>query len=496
MLGMTSFGVFVGNDPNAATQFENWVGRDVDFVAGHGNDSSWNELINGLGWTAHQFKSVAPVKWTVPMLVKGTTLSQGAWGAYDQNYRQVAEKLLAISPGQSEITVRVGQEFNGNWFAWGAKGQESAYISTFRHFVDTFRSVSDKFVFEWNVNAGDMGMDPATAYPGNGYVDVIGMDFYYNTRWDPKDPAKAWDYMIDRKYGLQWLEDFADAHGKPTAYSEWSVNSDNAQVYIAQAAKWFESHDVLYQSYWNSNADFPGMLSNGQYANTGAAFKAAFSEDASGTTQPDTTPAEPAESANWQVWMGGTGGNDRLTGDWHHDKIDGGGGADTMTGGKGDDIYTVDRKTDTVVEKAGEGVDTIDSYSNSYTLPDNVEHLSLVASYGQTGIGNALANRIAGGASGNVINGRGGNDWLTGGGGRDTFVFQRDAGHDTITDFQVSGSNSDRIDVRGLGFGSFAAIKSAMQDSGNHVTIDLPGSGYVTLAGVHAGQFGAEDFLL
>jgi len=50
--------------------------------------------------------------------------------------------------------------------------------------------------------------------------------------------------------------------------------------------------------------------------------------------------------------------------------------------------------------------------------------------------------------------------------------------------------------VRGLGFGSFAAIKSAMQDSGNHVTIDLPGSGYVTLAGVHAGQFGAEDFLL
>ena len=32
-------------------------------------------------------------------------------------------------------------------------------------------------------------MNPADAYPGDEYVDVIGMDFYYNIKWNPTDPV-------------------------------------------------------------------------------------------------------------------------------------------------------------------------------------------------------------------------------------------------------------------------------------------------------------------
>ncbi|WP_233149369.1 calcium-binding protein [Herbaspirillum camelliae] len=69
--------------------------------------------------------------------------------------------------------------------------------------------------------------------------------------------------------------------------------------------------------------------------------------------------------------------NNRLTGNDRNNILDGLGGADTMTGGKGDDSYYVDNRGDRVVEKAGEGIDTV--YATvSTTLADNVENLVLI----------------------------------------------------------------------------------------------------------------------
>jgi len=489
---MTSIGAFVGNEPDAVGAFEDWLGRDVDFVRAHGGRENWSDFNGSLGWLAYQFEKIdAPIYWTVPMIVKGATLAKGATGAYNQYYAEAAKTLLAAGADQETIHVRIGEEFNGDWMPWAAKGKEADFIATFRQIVDTFRSVSDKFVFEWNVNIGDMGMNPAAAYPGDDYVDFVGMDFYYNTQWDPKDPSAAWAYMVNRQYGLQWLEDFADAHGKPTAYSEWGVNSDNAGAYIAEVAKWFATHDVAYQSYWESNADFAGMLSQGQYSATGAAFIAAFSK----VEIADAPLPAPATSGAWQTWMGGTTGDDVLTGDDRNNKIDGGGGADRMTGGKGDDIYTVDRPGDVVVERAGEGVDTIDSYAITFRLAENVENLNLVASYGQTGVGNDLVNRITGGGDADILDGQGGDDWLTGGGGRDTFAFHPGNGSDVVTDF-ATGANGDVADLDGFGFTSFDAVRAAMQATSAGVVLDLGGSEKVTFLGAKLADFTAANFAI
>jgi VCBS repeat-containing protein len=120
----------------------------------------------------------------------------------------------------------------------------------------------------------------------------------------------------------------------------------------------------------------------------------------------------------------GTRYDDKLTGTSCDDVIDGKGGHDVMNGGKGDDVYYVDGQgcvVDEVVEKAGEGYDTVYS-SVSYTLAANVEELHLLGTACIDGTGNGLSNKIYGNRGDNTLTGGTGNDFLHGGAGADTLV--------------------------------------------------------------------------
>ena len=143
------------------------------------------------------------VFWSVPLIPKGASLDAAANGDYDDHYRRAAQTLAASRPQDSKVFVRTGWEFNGDWFPRAAQGNEQAFMGAFRHFVSAFRSVSSRFVFEWNVDIGNKdaaAMNPETAYPGDDYVDIIGMDMYWNTAWDPQDPEAAWQSMVTRQW--------------------------------------------------------------------------------------------------------------------------------------------------------------------------------------------------------------------------------------------------------------------------------------------------------
>ncbi len=84
---------------------------------------------------------------------------------------------------------------------------------------------------------------------------------------------------------------------------------------------------------------------------------------------------------------------------------------------------------DSVIENAGEGIDTVLSRF-SYTLPANVENLTLTGSANISGSGNELDNIIIGNSGDNILFGAAGNDTLLGGGGRDRL--DGGAGSDTL----------------------------------------------------------------
>jgi Glycosyl hydrolase family 26 len=272
-------GAYNSNSPEKVIQFETWLGRKVDGILGYTGHANWRDYDGSVGWAAWLWGKIdRRVLWSIPLIPKGASLTEAAAGNYNKHYRRAAEILAKYRPRDPVLYIRTGWEFNGDWFPWSAHGKAEEFKGAFQNFVKEFRSVSPRFRFEWNVNVGDVGMDPTTAYPGDEYVDIIGMNFYWNTSWDPSDPVAAFNDMVNRKWGLKWHQDFAKAHGKPTAYSEWGVMSNDGAAYIELVKEWFGKHDVVYQTYWNSDADFKGMLSKGEYPDTGNAYKASFGE--------------------------------------------------------------------------------------------------------------------------------------------------------------------------------------------------------------------------
>ena len=118
-----------------------------------------------------------------------------------------------------------------------------------------------------------------------------------------------------------------------------------------------------------------------------------------------------------------------------------------MVGGTGNDTYYVDHKGDRVVETLNAGRDKVIS-SISYTLPTNVEELTLSGKANINGTGNSLNNRVTGNSGNNMLNGGAGNDTLTGAAGNDTLI--GGTGNDILTggagnDTLIGGGGRDTL---------------------------------------------------
>ncbi|MBC2859101.1 M10 family metallopeptidase C-terminal domain-containing protein [Stappia sp. 28M-7] len=223
--------------------------------------------------------------------------------------------------------------------------------------------------------------------------------------------------------------------------------------------------------------------------------------------------------------LAGGGGNDTLYGGGGNDTLDGGWGADHMVGGWGNDTYYVDSAGDTIVELAGEGVDSVYS-SITFGLSSQSQHLENLYLQGTgniNGYGNGQNNIIAGnignnslaggngndtlyggggndnldGGNGNDIldsgwgsdflNGGAGNDTLTGGSGDDTFAFLNAGDTDTITDFE-NGVDTIRI---GVGASNFSQVTVTDVGADTHLTF---GSNTVILQNFDHTLISSGDF--
>jgi len=200
-------GVYAGPaSPGTVSAVGTALGYHPTYAMDFLDPASWSTISNPswfLGqWQGSGYKMI----WGVEMIPNsGGSLAAGATGAYDAYFKTLAQNL--VTGGQGSSVIRLGWEFNGGWFPWAANGHAADFVTYWQHIVTAMRSVAGaSFRFEWNPTRGDMGVgDLANYYPGDTYVDIVGLDVY-DTEWASYPGAQAeWQTMQTQAYGLNWL---------------------------------------------------------------------------------------------------------------------------------------------------------------------------------------------------------------------------------------------------------------------------------------------------
>ena len=185
-------------------------------------------------------------------------------GQFDTYATTLAKNLVAA--GMGSAVVRLGQEMNGPWepdFMGTTAVERSAWAGCFAAEVAAMRVVAGAhFLFDWDVAACDEDVPPAEYYPGNTYVDIIGVDFYDQTCTSSPLPApspSAATLVVDEPLGLETIGSFAEQNGKPLSIPEWGTKSaaENGNgddpYYVTAVAQYIEQDgDFAFQSWFDT----------------------------------------------------------------------------------------------------------------------------------------------------------------------------------------------------------------------------------------------------
>lgn len=128
------------------------------------------------------------------------TLSAIAGGAFDAYIRQWGLDLAAWG---KPVMLRFAHEMNGDWYPWCEAVNGNApgdYIQAWRRVHDVIAAAgASNVTWVWAPNGGGPG-NMAAMYPGDTYVDVLGLDAY---NWGTTQTWSSWQ-TPDALFGT-WL---------------------------------------------------------------------------------------------------------------------------------------------------------------------------------------------------------------------------------------------------------------------------------------------------
>lgn len=298
------FGVYVGAGCDGVKRldaFERWFGRRPNQVI---EFLSWQVFSKGTTWGVRcwQKAGIENLVISIPMLPDGksATLAEGANGKFDALFRKYAE--LLVKHGFGDAVVRIGWEFNADWYPWAAKHDPQAWVEYWRRAVTTMRSVPGaRFKFDWCAAGGWSAFRAESVYPGDEYVDIIGLDFYNAVGKDKGNVTaqQRWELRKKSPHGLDWHRKFATSRGKPMSYPEWGTGKardgrggDDDPYFIEQMAQWIKANRIAYHNYWDFKAPIlDAKLSDGRRPAAGAALIRAFGDPAKSSQAAARSPA-------------------------------------------------------------------------------------------------------------------------------------------------------------------------------------------------------------
>jgi hypothetical protein len=210
----------------ATVAFGTWRGRSVDVAVVWPNRESWASFIQPsalyTNWARQPYTKVI----TLPLFPEGIgdTASACIAGTYNDNWRIFAKTMKDTGLAAEGSIIRLGWEMNLHT-DWGTPIQ---FASCWRDVVSTVSAIAPGLLWDWNVNRGSSGGMPGrnvlNAYPGDSYVNLIGVDSY--DVWPPATTRGGWQHQLNEPYGLDYWLTFAMAHDKKFSVPEWGLGSE------------------------------------------------------------------------------------------------------------------------------------------------------------------------------------------------------------------------------------------------------------------------------
>ena len=169
----------------------------------------------------------------------------GAWDGY------ISARAREFAAVRLPILVRWVHEFNGNWYAWGIANNNadpSLYVQAYRHVHDLVEQAGARNVqWVWAFNNGsspdEAYNEPAAAYPGDDYVDWVGIDGYnwgFGPSWDPA--GDHWT-SFDATFATAYAKARAIAPNRPVMLGEFASTEDGGDK-----ALWLTDMDAALRS--------------------------------------------------------------------------------------------------------------------------------------------------------------------------------------------------------------------------------------------------------
>lgn len=180
-------------------------------------------------------------------------------GKYDGYLKDYAK---AIQDGGAPVLLRIGNEMNGDWCkycAYHLSRDPEIYTAFYRYIADklTEYGVGDQILYVWNPNNDSwpnyFWNYPGMYYPGDEYVDIIGMTAYNTGTYYPSELWQDFGTLYDETYAHVQA-----AYRQPVMITEFACSGIGGDkvAWTKEMLKHLAGYKDLKVAIWWNHADY------------------------------------------------------------------------------------------------------------------------------------------------------------------------------------------------------------------------------------------------
>ena len=181
------------------------------------------------------------------------------------NFNSYATQLgrTLVHAGLQNSIIRLGPEMNGKWepdYVGNTTQEQRLWANCFANEVSGLRqALGEHFLIDWNPNACVENIPFPHFYPGNSYVDILGLDLFNVSCVAPK-ASYTFRQLANEPESLTIFQRFAKLTGKPMSIPEWGYLQSPAKDdpgYFTGIGSTFAKGNFAFESYFDYQTPHP-----------------------------------------------------------------------------------------------------------------------------------------------------------------------------------------------------------------------------------------------